>query len=821
MASRALKKKYWLGGKREAAQDRFFLEALDPELWTEGDASEWDTCWYTGMPDQSAFRQLETGKTINHIPGNNGLTIKSNLYRTLNDMYQRVVAQDGVNSEAARRLRFFPRVYSMPTEYHALQEAALARPDAHWILKPKNSARGKGISVLEDVALAPLDNASMVQQYVGNPHTMWGHKYVLRLYAVITSVVPLRVYLYNEGSAKLASAPYDLEHFDNIYAHLTNPDVNATNTESESPVVFRSLASYRQWLREDGHDDDKLFARLRDMVALTAIGVRERMRNRLAEVKADTTGCYELLGFDCLVDADLNPWILECNLSPSLEVCAAPKDGGEVEEQMKRRLVGDLVALLNLNGDSADADNVSAPAARIGAVAEGELRRAGDYTRVYPDSDPEAYLPYFPLPRQADLALADAVTGSAVQRPKVRPHRVQEIIGEGRLGLYGEREGTLYTPNDVAAWIWLQATDGVAPDSIADALLDAQRQAGQPADDWTVREQVWDILADSAASSLLLQGTQPSGVPDSQADPDGTTESDDSGVEPSSLFTFAGERSLRITLPDAPVASRVAAAFPALRESASAEETLSVLRSGRGYAIADHRGVKADGLRLAQVAPVLRQMLLNRGLTDADELALDGVLVPVTAADAAGNAGTAILVTSRDPALAGAAAIMVARAVGSQRFSGGLYLPPDGGPVRAAGLPLVVDHGVGADLLNDHHSRHLHQTRAGAPTHLMIPPTDRTRPGYKVGTVLVAQTETSGGTDAVLQTADRLDVLSAILPVLTGARGVAPDGAQITGLNQRLEGMELFALDVTEPSRASHALTGWLDTDRETVAGPS
>ena len=821
MASQARKRKYWLGGKREASQDRFFIEALDPDLWTEGDASDWDTCWYTGMPDKSAFRQLGPGKTINHIPGNNGLTIKSNLYSTLADMYQRMVAQQGADSDAARRLRFFPKVYSMPTEYHALQEAAHARSDAHWILKPKNAARGKGISVLEDVALAPLDNASMVQEYVGNPHTMWGHKYVLRLYAVITSVVPLRVYLYNEGSAKLASAPYDPEHFDNIYAHLTNPDVNATNTESESPVVFRSLASYRQWLRDEGHDDAKLFARLRDMVALTAIGVRERMRNRLTEIKADTSGCYELLGFDCLVDADLNPWILECNLSPSLEICAAPKDGGDVEEVTKRSLVADMVHMLNLNHTAGDAEGIEDPAARLRAIAEAELERAGDYTRVHPSPEPADYLPFFPLPRYADLVLADAATGGTVPRPTVRPHQVQEIIGEGRLGLYGEQDGTLYTPNDVAAWIWLQATDGVLPDTIADALLETHRQAGQPADDWTVREQVWDVLADSAVSGLLLQDTMNGGATPAQEDAQAVCETAAPVTETVSVSVTTGNRTVQVKLADAALAARVAPLFPGDPEAADVNESLSVLRSGRGYAIADETSVRADGLRLAQIAPALRKMLLAYGITDDDVLAVDGVLVPMTPPGGPERPGAAMLVIGREPALAGSAAVMLTRALGCEAGGAGVYLRPDGGPARDAGLPLLLQPNLVTVSGAEKGPLHFHQTRTGASVHMLAAARYAERSGYAVNTVVIATTTDHAKKDPVIQPADRLDVLSAMMPVLSNGLGTAPSGTQISGLNQRLEACELLSLEMTDVSRAREALSAWLTAGRGAVAEPS
>ena len=51
--------------------------------------------------------------------------------------------------------------------------------------------------------------------------------------------------------------------------------------------------------------------------------------------------CFELLGFDILVDSNLNPWLLEVNLSPSLACDSA------LDQQIKANLISDL---FNLTG---------------------------------------------------------------------------------------------------------------------------------------------------------------------------------------------------------------------------------------------------------------------------------------------------------------------------------------------------------------------------------------------------------------------------------------------------------------------------------------
>lgn len=261
-----------------------------------------------------------------------------------------------------------------------------------WILKPTNASKGKGVRVLRDVAEAPLAPDWLVQEYLDNPHTIRGHKYVLRLYVLISSLAPLRVYLYRQGFAKLASEPWDPDDADNPFSQLTNPDINALNTRAEVPVEFIDLDRYRAWLGDQGHDADALFARIEELVALTAIAGVDAMRSRTAAVGADPRGCYELLGLDCMLDDTLKPWILECNLSPSLGICAAPETGGRIEEEVKGSLVRDMISLVDLASLEPDAGEGDDPLAE----SRAELARAGGFKRLLPAADPMPYLASFP-----------------------------------------------------------------------------------------------------------------------------------------------------------------------------------------------------------------------------------------------------------------------------------------------------------------------------------------------------------------------------------------------------------------------------------------
>ncbi len=60
-----------------------------------------------------------------------------------------------------------------------------------------------------------------------------GHKFTFRIYVVLTGVDPLRVYMYKDGLARIASRKYTKEKssFNDLFVHLDSVDINVNNAE--------------------------------------------------------------------------------------------------------------------------------------------------------------------------------------------------------------------------------------------------------------------------------------------------------------------------------------------------------------------------------------------------------------------------------------------------------------------------------------------------------------------------------------------------------------------------------------------------------------
>ncbi len=74
-----------------------------------------------------------------------------------------------------------------------------------YILKPENNCQGKGIFLIDNPNKIDKSENMVVQEYLQNPYLIDGLKFDMRIYVLITSVKPLRVYIYNEGISRFAT----------------------------------------------------------------------------------------------------------------------------------------------------------------------------------------------------------------------------------------------------------------------------------------------------------------------------------------------------------------------------------------------------------------------------------------------------------------------------------------------------------------------------------------------------------------------------------------------------------------------------------------
>ena len=67
-----------------------------------------------------------------------------------------------------------------------------------WLCKDSNGSLGLGIKFLKNLTDF-LNCKGIISKYLHNPHIYNGKKYHLRVYLVITSIIPLKIYIYKEG----------------------------------------------------------------------------------------------------------------------------------------------------------------------------------------------------------------------------------------------------------------------------------------------------------------------------------------------------------------------------------------------------------------------------------------------------------------------------------------------------------------------------------------------------------------------------------------------------------------------------------------------
>ena len=98
-----------------------------------------------------------------------------------------------------------------------------------FIIKPECQSQGRGIYLTSTVDNVPAHEHIVAQRYITDPYLIDGLKFDLRIYVLLNGISPLRAYVYDEGLARFATAPYEPpnpRNLNNMFMHLTNYAIN-------------------------------------------------------------------------------------------------------------------------------------------------------------------------------------------------------------------------------------------------------------------------------------------------------------------------------------------------------------------------------------------------------------------------------------------------------------------------------------------------------------------------------------------------------------------------------------------------------------------
>ncbi|KAJ8353041.1 hypothetical protein AAFF_G00115730 [Aldrovandia affinis] len=300
-----------------------------------GAGREWDFHWcgVGWLRENYGHAYLEDHVRICHFGNHYELTRKNLMVKNLKR--QRWHLEREASPAEAARCDFFPCTFELPCEYHLFGRGIFLFRRLKGVTDWRRGARPGGRAARRGGAR----ESYVAQRYIEDPYLISGRKFDLRVYVLVTSYRPLKAWLYRGRPARFSGTRFSLGSIRDQYAHLTNVAVQCTAPDYDPERGCKwQLQQLRRYLtaRHGARAVEALFGEIDNVFV--------RSLQSVQKVIINDKHCFELYGYDIILDKGLKPWLIEVNASPSLNATC------QQDYELKCRLLEDTLNVVDMEG---------------------------------------------------------------------------------------------------------------------------------------------------------------------------------------------------------------------------------------------------------------------------------------------------------------------------------------------------------------------------------------------------------------------------------------------------------------------------------------
>uniref|UniRef100_A0A182QX78 Uncharacterized protein n=1 Tax=Anopheles farauti TaxID=69004 RepID=A0A182QX78_9DIPT len=296
--------KYWVFGRNPTGGHLLHVHNVLHRLGIEqttNDTGNWDLLWAHDYPFRKInLQRMKRHQLVNHFPGSGYITNKVDLSTT--------------------KMKYIPVAFKLPADTVQFREYTAANPGKKFVQK-HNQHRHIHIKSIEEINFS--NNDTFIQEFIDDPLLVDGYKFDIGVYTVITSIDPLRVYIYKGDILfRYCPVPYYPFNASDVDKYIVGDDYLPTwevpsLTQFYNKYGFGMKDSFDAYLRNKGRDPSTIWEQVEDAIR-EIILKKEPLLTALLPRYTNRRNFFEMMRFDLVVDNNLKVYLMEANMSPNL-----------------------------------------------------------------------------------------------------------------------------------------------------------------------------------------------------------------------------------------------------------------------------------------------------------------------------------------------------------------------------------------------------------------------------------------------------------------------------------------------------------------------